>query len=169
MDIKFDIVKKVARPAAKAKGLTLRSVRSQADPAGTAAILVADSYRDVRESLENHRMLKAVDISSRLRGRSLEIFAAGGAESISVLMDFLATLRFNTEDACEAAEFFTRYLAEGRESGIRALSIDWTPDDLRIACSCELQPGDTPQAVYAYVSSLLDRYDMGIIKPAEES
>jgi hypothetical protein len=169
MDIRFDIVRKVTRPAVKAKGLTLRSVKTQADPAGTAAIMVAESYRDVRESLENYRMMSGADISCRSRGRSLEAFAAGGPESISVLMGFLGGLPWNSEDVLEAAEFYSRYLSETSESGIRPLEIDWTPDDLRISCSCELQPGDTPQAVYAYVSSLLDRYEMGIIKPTEEN
>ena len=71
----------------------------------------------------------------------------------------------------ETIEFFDRYLGKDADNDIRVLSMDMSAEDLRIACALEAGEGETPESIFAYISSLLDRYDMGIIKEetAEET
>ena len=64
----------------------------------------------------------------------------------------------------ESIEFFRRYLSKEANSGLKAVAVEMTAEDLRIVCEARCEEGETPENVYSYVSSLLDRYDMGIIK-----
>ncbi|MBO5518279.1 MAG: hypothetical protein J6A42_09410 [Firmicutes bacterium] len=171
MDIRFDLVKKLTKPLPKAKGITLRSLRTSEDGQSASAILMAGGYQQIREDVESYRMLTGLPLSARSKGRSLELTSECGSGSALVLMDFLKGISFNSEDVMETIEFFGRYLGKDADSDIQLLSMDMTAEDLRISCFVEAQEGETPENVFSYVSSLLDRYDMGIIKeePAEET
>ncbi len=164
MDIRFDLVKKLTKPLPKAKGITLRSVRTSEDGTSASAILMAGGYQSIRESVENYRMMTGLPLACRSKGRSLEVYSECGSQSAQILMDFLKGVSFNSETAAESVEFFNRYLGKDADSGITADSVDMSAEDLRISCRMTREAGDTPEGLYSYVSGLLDRYDMGIVK-----
>ena len=170
MVIRFELVKKRTKPLPNAKGITLRSVRKDEGSASASAILMAGGYQQIRENVEDFRMRTGAPLSCRSKGKSLEIVSEGGEDPLDTVMTFLSAVAFNSEDAMETVEFFCRYLGREAEKGLRASSMDMTAEDLRIGCEAEIEEGETPESVYSYVSALLDRYDMGIIKPdgAEE-
>ena len=170
MDIRFELVKKLTKPLPRAKGITLRSVTHKEGSAAASAILMAGGYQELREGVESFRMRKSVPLVCRAKGKSLEVVSEGGEDPLGTLMGFLSTVAFNSEDVMETLEFFGRYLGPDAESGLRAAAMDMTAEDLRIVCEARAEEGETPESVFSYVSALLDRYDMGIIKPdaAEE-
>ena len=164
MDIRFELAKKLTKPLPKAKGITLRSVRLEEGSACASAILVAGGYQQIREGVEDFRMRTGQPLSCRAKGKSLEVYAEGGEDPLAALMAFLSSVAFNSEGVMEVLEFFSRYLAPGTDSALRVLSMDMTAEDLKIVCETPLEEGESPENVFSYVSSLLDRYDMGIIK-----
>jgi hypothetical protein len=164
MDIRFGLVKKLAKPLPKAKGITLRSVRFEEGSVCASAILMAGGYQQIREGVEDFRMRTGQPLSCRAKGKSLEVLSEGGEHPLGTLMAFLSQIAFNSEDVMEVLEFYARYLAPGTDSGLRVLAMDQTLEDLRIACEAAAAEGESPESVFTYVSVLLDRYDMGIIK-----
>ena len=58
MDIRFDLVKKLTKPLPKAKGITLRSVRTSEDGTSASAILMAGGYQSIRESVEKYGLFR---------------------------------------------------------------------------------------------------------------
>lgn len=164
MDIRFDVVKKLTKPLPRAKGITLRSIRAEEGGTCASAILMAGGYQQIRESVEQYRMMTGRPLSCRAKGKSLEVVSEGGEDPLDVLMDFLSSVSFNSEDVMETLEFYLLYLRRDCGSGMRPLALEQTSEDLRIACCASAQDGETAETVYAAVSSLLDHYDMGIIK-----
>ncbi len=165
MDIRFELAKKLAKPLPKAKGVTLRSVRMEEGTSLASAILMAGGYQQIRESAENFRMMTGQPLGCRAKGKSLEVYSEGGEDPLDTLTAFLSTIAFNSEDVMESLEFFRRYLSRESDSGLRAVAVEMSAEDLRVACEAAAEEGEKPESVYSYVSSLLDRYDMGIIKP----
>ena len=164
MDIRFSLARKLKKPLPKATGLTLRSVRFDAGSADACAILMASGYQKIREGAEDFRMRTGLPLSCRARGKSLEVVSEGGDDPLGTLMAFLSHLAFNSEDVSETLEFYARYLAKDAETSFRAVSMEMSSEDLRIACVAPLVDGEVPERLLSDVSSLLDRYDMGIIK-----
>lgn len=164
MDIRFELAKKLTKVLPKAKGITLRSVRMEEGAALASAILMAGGYQQVREGVEDFRMRTGEPLACRSKGKSLEVYSEGGDDPLDTLTAFLSQVAFNSEDAMESIEFFRRYLSRGTDSGLKAVAVEMTAEDLRIVCEARCEEGETPENVYSYVSSLLDRYDMGIIK-----
>ena len=162
MDIRFDIAKKLTKPLPKARGITLRSLRTSED-GSASAILMAESYGNLRESVESYRMLTGASLACRSKGRSLEVYSEG-KDGALVLMDFLKSVSFNSEDVLETVEFFDLCLGKDAESGITVLAVDISMEDVRISCSKELADGEDPEDFYAGIAPVLDRFDMGIIK-----
>ena len=165
MDIRFELARKLTKVLPKAKGVTLRSVRMEEGGTAASAILVAGGYQQIRESVEDFRMRTGQPLSCRAKGKSLEVYAEGGEDPLDTLTAFLSQIAFNSEDVSETLEFFRRYLAKDSDSGLRAIAMELTAEDLRIVCEARAEEGETPENIFSYVSSLLDRYDMGIIKP----
>jgi hypothetical protein len=164
MDIRFELAKKLAKVLPKAKGITLRSVRMEEGGALASAILMAGGYQQIREGVEDFRMRMGEPLACRSKGKSLEVYSEGGEDPLDTLTAFLSQVAFNSEDAMESIEFFRRYLSRETDSGLKAVAVEMTAEDLRIVCEARCEEGETPENVYSYVSSLLDRYDMGIIK-----
>ncbi|MBR0051533.1 MAG: hypothetical protein IJP57_06245 [Firmicutes bacterium] len=164
MDIRFELAKKLTKVLPKAKGITLRSVRMEEGAALASAILMAGGYQQVREGVEDFRMRMGEPLACRSKGKSLEVYSEGGEDPLDTLTAFLSQVAFNSEDAMESIEFFRRYLSRETDSGLKAVAVEMTAEDLRIVCEARCEEGETPENVYSYVSSLLDRYDMGIIK-----
>ena len=164
MDIRFELAKKLTKVLPKAKGITLRSVRMEEGAAFASAILMAGGYQQIREGVEDFRMRTGEPLACRAKGKSLEVYSEGGEDPLDTLTAFLSQVAFNSEDAMESIEFFRRYLSRETDSGLKAVAVEMTAEDLRIVCEARCEEGETPENVYSYVSSLLDRYDMGIIK-----
>ncbi|MBR3034346.1 MAG: hypothetical protein IKH87_06375 [Firmicutes bacterium] len=164
MDIRFELAKKLTKVLPKAKGITLRSVRMEEGAALASAILMAGGYQQIREGVEDFRMRMGEPLACRSKGKSLEVYSEGGEDPLDTLTAFLSQVAFNSEDAMESIEFFRRYLSRETDSGLKAVAVEMTAEDLRIVCEARCEEGETPENVYSYVSSLLDRYDMGIIK-----
>ncbi|MBR0517369.1 MAG: hypothetical protein IJK10_04530 [Firmicutes bacterium] len=164
MDIRFELAKKLTKVLPKAKGITLRSVRMEEGAALASAILMAGGYQQIREGVEDFRMRMGEPLACRSKGKSLEVYSEGGEDPLDTLTAFLSQVAFNSEDAMESIEFFRRYLSRETDSGLKAVAVEMTAEDLRIVCEARCEEGETPENVYSCVSSLLDRYDMGIIK-----
>lgn len=164
MDIRFELAKKLTKVLPKAKGITLRSVRMEEGAALASAILMAGGYQQIREGVEDFRMRMGEPLACRSKGKSLEVYSEGGEDPLDTLTAFLSQVAFNSEDAMESIEFFRRYLSRETDSRLKAVAVEMTAEDLRIVCEARCEEGETPENVYSYVSSLLDRYDMGIIK-----
>ena len=164
MDIRFELAKKLTKVLPKAKGITLRSVRMEEGAALASAILMAGGYQQIREGVEDFRMRTGEPLACRSKGKSLEVYSEGGEDPLDTLTAFLSQVAFNSEDAMESIEFFRRYLSRETDCGLKAVAVEMTAEDLRIVCEARCEEGETPENVYSYVSSLLDRYDMGIIK-----
>ena len=164
MDIRFELAKKLTKVLPKAKGITLRSVRMEEGAALASAILMTGGYQQIREGVEDFRMRMGEPLACRSKGKSLEVYSEGGEDPLDTLTAFLSQVAFNSEDAMESIEFFRCYLSRGTDSGLKAVAVEMTAEDLRIVCEARCEEGETPENVYSYVSSLLDRYDMGIIK-----
>ena len=165
MDIRFELARKLTKVLPKAKGVTLRSVRMEEGGVTASAILMAGGYQPIREGVEDFRMRTGQPLSCRAKGKSLEVYAEGGEDPLDTLTNFLSQIAFNSEDVMETLEFFRRYLGKDSDSGLRAVAVDMTAEDLRVVCEAQMEEGEAPENVFSYVSSLLDRYDMGIIKP----
>ena len=168
MDIRFELARKLTKVLPKAKGVTLRSVRMEEGGTAASAILMAGGYQQIREGVEDFRMRTGLPLACRAKGKSLEIVSEGGEDPFGVLTSFLSQIAFNSEDVMETLEFFRRYLGRDSDSGLRAVAVDMTAEELHIVCEARAEECETPEIVFSYVSSLLDRYDMGIIKPDGE-
>ena len=110
MAIRFELVRKLTKPLPKAKGVTLRSVRMEEGSAFASAILMAGGYQQIRENVENFRMVTGQPLACRAKGKSLEVYSEGGEDPLDTLTAFLATIAFNSEDVMESLEFFRQYL-----------------------------------------------------------
>ena len=166
MEINFEFAKKMAKPAKGAAGITLRSIAG--DALSCAMIVVADSYADIRSSVGSYRMLTARALTAVSRGKSLEIRADAAPgeqpDAISVLFDFLQTMKFNTEEALDVVDFFREFFGVESGFGLRPCSIDLSPDALSLKVSADAADGDAAAALLAELGERCGKYRIGIIK-----
>lgn len=160
MDIRFEVAKKLAKPAPKAPGITLRSIKGPGEDGVCSMIIMAGDYKPVRESAAAFKMLKGCNLACRSRGRSLEIYAEG-EDCIYTIMEFGLGMSFNSEDAMEVIDFFAKNVA-GTE--LKAEAIDMTTEDLKLSCIVSAADDCDKEAVYSAYAAAAGRYDMGIIK-----
>ena len=160
MEIRFEIAKKLTKPAPKAAGITLRSIRGTAEDCEASMIIMADSYSDIRDSVTAYKMMRSSGFGCRSRGRSLEIYCEG-PDCIDALMDFGLGISFNSEDVMEVLDFYAKNMKDGR---YRALAIDMSPEDLRLSCEAFAEDGTDPEDIYSAAAAAAMRFDMGIIK-----
>ncbi len=194
----FDIVKKLA-PVTE-KGLELRSLKG-----GNAANMVADyaravirdttgtGYDAIRQKAKLFQKEHEANISCKGIGKSLEITTAGvsahgarpedGVNAISMMMEFLGTLNFASDDVSDFIEFYNTsigYELNGRalgcgcsdaESGSLILNVGMAHIDGEVASlTVNIRYPVTAEAgqVYDSLMPAVDRYDMGIVKGKHE-
>lgn len=160
MDIRFDVAKKLTKPAPKTPGITLRSIKGPGEDGSCSMIIMADDNKSVRESVNAFRMLRNCSIASRPRGRSLEIYSEG-EDCIYTIMEFALGMSFNSEDAMEVIDFFAKNVSGG---DLKAQAIDMTTEDLKLTCIASCEDGCDKDAVYSHYAAIAGHYDMGIIK-----
>ncbi|MFA7660991.1 MAG: Sapep family Mn(2+)-dependent dipeptidase, partial [Anaerovoracaceae bacterium] len=118
----FELVKKIGKT--KGKGIELRSLTGGnaanmvADHA--RAVLRADSYEDIKKSLETYRKETGYKLASKGIGKSLEITVSGvsshgarpekGLNAISIMMEFLGKLDIINEDIGDFIDFYNTHI-----------------------------------------------------------
>lgn len=160
MDISFEIAKKLAKPAPKAPGITLRSIKGPSEEGLTSMVIMAEDYRAVREAVSAFKMLKSCNLACRSRGRSLEVFSEGEG-SLSVIMVFALGLGINSDSVQDVLDFYAKNAAEELAQPV---AIDLSPEDMRLYCRISCEEGADREKVYEALSEVLIGYDMGIIK-----
>jgi len=178
------------------KGLELRSVK-----AGNAPNMVPDfaralvrsekmeDYEVIKQKAATYREEKNLKINIKGVGKSLEITAGGksahgstpelGLNAISVLMDFLGTLEFTSDDANEFIEFYNKHIGfETNGTSMNCSFHDEPSGDLVFNVGmAEISPGageltvnirypvtSSGEAVYGAMAELLTKANFGIIK-----
>ncbi len=189
--IVFDLVKKFkAQPKG---GLMLKSIKGGAAynmvPPSCTAVVSADNYSAIKEKAEAFKTGKGYDISTKPRGRSLEISVKGltahgarpekGINAVSIMMEFLGELRFENDDINDFIEFYNKkigFCLNGEKIG--ALLHDEITGDLiwnTGLISADEKAGSftinvrypvtlTAADVYEKIGPHLDEYGFGVVK-----
>lgn len=195
----FDIVKKLS-PATE-KGLELRSLKG-----GNAANMVADyaravvrntagsGYDAICEKVKAFQKEHQASIRCKGVGKSLEITTTGisahgakpeaGMNAISIMMEFLGTLDFASDDVSDFIEFYNTYIGyelngqalgcgcSDEVSGHLVLNVGMAHIDQEAASlTINIRYPVTVEAEQVYDSLMpaVDRYDMGIVKGKHEN
>lgn len=195
----FDIAKKLS-PVSE-KGLELRSLKG-----GNAANMVADharavlrdttgaGYDSIREKIAEFKKTHEVDINCKGVGKSFEITTEGvsahgarpesGLNAISILMEFLGTLDFASDDVNDFIEFYQTHIGyeldgqalgcgcSDEPSGHLILNVGMVQADEKSASlTINIRYPVTMDAEQVYDSLMpaVDRYDMGIVKGKHEA
>lgn len=116
----FELAKKFSKSPGGAKGITFRSMKGGSAPNmvpdSAKLVLRGDSYDELKAKLAEFKKETGFKITSKGRGKSLEIEAEGvsahgampwkGQNAISVLMQFAEKIGFNNEDICDFIGFY---------------------------------------------------------------
>ncbi|MCR4600377.1 MAG: dipeptidase PepV [Clostridia bacterium] len=188
----FDLVKKFGKP--QKGGIQLRKITG-----GSAYNMVADSacalinapggYDDIRREVEEFAKHSQYSLSSRVRGKSLEIKAEGisahgampwkGKNAISMLMEFLGTIRFNCDEVNDFVAFYNDHIGfrlhgerigcelEDEVSGKLIFNVGMIDTDKEKGSICiNVRYPVTLEAedVYSGMSALLGEHNIGVVK-----
>lgn len=190
----FDIARKLSKTSAK--GLELRSLTG-----GNAANMVPDharalvrdtsgaGYEELRKKVGRFREEKNVNLACKGVGKSFEITAEGvsshgakpeqGVNAISILMEFLGTLSFASEDAGDFIDFYNKHIGyelDGASlgcgcwdepSGSLVLNVGMIRMDTKTAAltiNIRYPVTLNEETVYDSMMPALDPYNLGIVK-----
>lgn len=120
----FDLVKKLGKKPANAKGISLRSMAGGNAPNMVAdfarAVIKADSYDAVKEMIAGFRKETGYQINAKGIGKNLEITTQGisshgarpemGLNAISILMKFFEGISLDHEDVRDFIDFFNNHI-----------------------------------------------------------
>ena len=161
----FDIAKKIAKPAANAAGLMLRSASGDSTK---IVLLISTGGRDgndrVRAAASDYRLRSGKEMEYAVRGKSVEaVFEGEGA--VASAIDFMSGLSFVSEEINEIVEFFGRYSAS-RFGGqvFEPIGLDADEGAFRIKLSLLTDDETADEAVYEAIMPALNEYNMGIVK-----
>ena len=167
----FEIAKKLEKVPSNVKGLSLRSIKADAEAA--QMIIVADTYGEIKTAVENFRMVTNADITFRMRGKSIDVTVMSSDmiipgtsdattvrrhampdDAIGKLMEFAKALTFTSEDAMDVIDFWNKNMPL---VGCEFVEFDMNQDRLRLVmkAACLDQ---------ASIMEKLDPYNMGIVK-----
>lgn len=146
----FEIARKLEKVPANVKGNSLRSIKGDNDAAGM--IIVADAYGEIKNQVESYKMMSNVDITFRMRGKSIDVSVMGD-DATSKLMEFAKRLKFNSEDAEDVIEFWNKSMPL---PGCRFIDIDMDQTRLKLIM-------ETDELDREAVMAALDPYNMGIV------
>lgn len=120
----FDLVKKLSKKPANAKGISLRSMAGGNAPNMVAdyarAVIKADSYDAVRQKVAEFRKETGYQINAKGVGKNLEITTQGvsahgarpdkGLNAVSVMMKFFDGLGLDHEDVRDFIDFYNAHI-----------------------------------------------------------
>lgn len=187
----FELVKKIGKT--KGKGVELRSLTGGnaanmvADHA--RAVLRADSYEDIKKSLETYRKETGYKLASKGIGKSLEITVSGvsshgarpekGLNAISIMMDFLGKLDIINEDIGDFIDFYNTHIGfnlHGEQigcglsdeiSGLLIFNVGMIHLDQEVAkltVNIRYPVTLNEEVVYSGMMPNLDKYNLGVVK-----
>ena len=187
----FELVKKIGKT--KGKGIELRSLTGGnaanmvADHA--RAVLRADSYEDIKKSLETYRKETGYKLASKGIGKSLEITVSGvsshgarpekGLNAISIMMEFLGKLDIINEDIGDFIDFYNTHIGfnlHGEQigcglsdeiSGLLIFNVGMIHLDQEVAkltVNIRYPVTLNEEVVYSGMMPNLDKYDLGVVK-----
>lgn len=194
----FDIVKKIGKTPANAKGVSLRSMSG-----GNAANMVADharavikaeSYDKIKEHLAEFKNETGYQINAKGIGKNLEITTLGvsshgarpekGLNAISILMKFFENISFENEDLKDFIEFYNSHIGfelcgdslgcglEDQPSGKLILNVGMvTIDDESASLTVNIRYPVTldENQVYDALLPAINQYNMGIVKKSHQA
>lgn len=192
----FEVVKKINKSVGK--GLALRSVTGGNAPnmvADTAkAVVRGDSYTELKEKLEEFKKETGYSLSTKGRGKSLEINAEGksahgaapwqGINAVSILLEFLGRLEFANEDVNEYLDFYKKCIGfqlhgealgcglADELSGKLVLNVGMVKIDdgaARLVLNVRYPLSCTEEQVYDGIRSVVEPYNIGIVKLKSKS
>ncbi|MBR5228982.1 MAG: dipeptidase PepV [Firmicutes bacterium] len=189
----FDLVKKFGK--ARKGGLVLKSVKG-----GNAPNMVPDKAQAVISGdRENYAGVKAMaaaftletgyDLTVKGRGASLEITVVGksahgahpwsGLNAVSILMEFLGRLDFNSEEQNDFVSFYNQHIGynlHGENIGCGLSDevsgkliwnsgiIDLDQNAVKLTVNVRAPITLDDQDVYDAMSPVLEKYDIGVVK-----
>lgn len=194
----FDIVKKLSKTPANAKGIKLRSMTG-----GNAANMVADharavlkfdSYDAIRDKVSDFKKTSGYQINAKGIGKNLEITTLGvsshgarpekGLNAVSVLMKFLEELSFDNEDLGDFVQFYNEHIGfelngdslgcglEDEPSGKLILNVGVVKiDDESASLTINIRYPVTmnEEQVYGALLPVINKYNMGIVKKSHQA
>ncbi len=164
MELRFTIAKKINRPAQKAKGTGLSTLR--AEEGSPASMIITSSegragFDRIRESVYGLPAAGESAVHGRLRGSSYELYGA-----LPALAEFAKGISFNSEDAKDAAEFIALMCGGGfPEMKITSVKLEKSSMEVGILYSSDAET--SAEEVYAALSGVCEKYGLGIIKQPE--
>ena len=194
----FDIVKKIGKTPANAKGVSLRSMSGGNAPNMVAdharAVIKADSYDKIRENLAEFKNATGYQINAKGIGKNLEITTLGvsshgarpekGLNAISILMKFFENIGFENEDLKDFIEFYNSHIGfelcgdslgcglEDQPSGKLILNVGMvTIDDESASLTINIRYPVTlnENQVYDSLLPVINQYNMGIVKKSHQA
>jgi hypothetical protein len=176
----FQIAKKFAAVPAGLPGVQLRKLVCDDKEETCKLLILGDDYADIRGRIQEAADEKALSISVRARGKSLEIGTAKTQDAASALMHVACRLPFAGEDVQDFFLFYSTHIesAEGRLfSGSdfaealtwRVRTIDAAPQVGRIVLELLCSAPIDDERLFESAMPLLHRYDMGLLKLSEEN
>ena len=193
----FDVVKKLGKTPANAKGISLRSMTG-----GNAANMVADhgrvvikadSYDAIREKVAEFKQSTGYQINAKGIGKNLEISTLGvsahgarpekGLNAVSVLMKFLEDLTFDNEDLNDFIDFYNKHIGfevsgeslgcglSDEPSGKLVLNVGMVKIDEEAASltiNIRYPVTMNEEQVYGAMLPVINKYNMGIVKKSHQ-
>lgn len=161
----FDIAKKIAKPAANAAGLVLRSASGDS---ARIVLLISTGGREgndrVRAAAADYRLRSGKGVEYTVRGKSVEVIFEGEGAVVSA-MDFASGLNFVSEEIGEIVEFFGKHLgAEFRGEPFEPIGLDADEGAFRIKLSLLTDDETADEDIYDAIMPALNEYNMGIVK-----
>ena len=191
----FDLVKKVKANSSGA--VSLKSIKGgnapNMVPDSCKAVIMADNYQTILEKVTQFNEDNINKISTRVRGKSLEIYSEGisahgahperGINAISVLMKFLRMICFSNEDHNEFIEFYNEKIGMNIHGEFMGCSfkddisgplifnvgkIDVDEKTAGLTINIRYPVTMKGEEIYRGIRTVTDAYDFGILKSGEQ-
>lgn len=192
----FELARKFGK--APAGGCTLRSIRGGdahniVPDLVTAVVSCADGYDEIKQAAEDYSARSHHRVTTRVRGKSLEITAEGraahgampwnGVNAISVMMDFLGNISFSNDDINDFIAFYNEKIGfrlygekigcdlSDEESGRLTFNvgiIDVDREKGSVAVDVRYPVTKSGDDVYAGIMPALEEHEIGVVKRVDK-
>jgi succinyl-diaminopimelate desuccinylase len=188
----FDLVKRFGKPSKG--GITLKKISggtaANMVPDAASAVIVSDNGFDgIKELAAGFSERTGHQINTKGRGKSLELSCTGvsshgahpdkGINAVTIMIKFLSELTFNCEEINDFIDFYMNHIADefnGESLGcglsdeisgkliLNAGMIDLTGESVKLTLNIRCPISKNDEDVYAAMSPVLEKYDIGIVK-----